>query len=98
MFVILINIMRFAMNTENLSGQKRVEIELLYTSGCPALSQSRELVEKASRDLSLPVIIREVLVSTEEEAQQLKFPGSTTIRVNGRDLEPEAEHAVCNLG
>uniref|UniRef100_A0A7C3UX54 DUF2703 domain-containing protein n=1 Tax=Desulfobacca acetoxidans TaxID=60893 RepID=A0A7C3UX54_9BACT len=75
-----------------------VEIELLYSAGCPALPQSRALIEKVSRELSLPVIIREKLVSTEEEARVLKFPGSTTIRVNGRDLEGEAEQAAYSLG
>lgn len=80
------------------SPQAEVEIELLYTAGCPALAPSRELVEKMSRDLSLPFIIREVLVSTEEEARRLKFPGSTTILVNGLDIEPETEHVAYSLG
>lgn len=86
------------MASGKLSSQKPIEIELLYSTGCPALPKSRELIEKLSRELSIPVLIREELVSTEEEAQRLKFPGSTTIRVNGRDLEPDAEHAAYSLG
>jgi len=76
----------------------QVEVELLYSEGCPAFPQSKGLIEKVSSELSLPVIIREILVSTEEEAQKLRFPGSTTIRINGRDIEPEAEHAAYSLG
>jgi hypothetical protein len=80
------------------SSQINAEIEVLHSPGCPALAPSRELIEKVSRELSLPVIIREVIVSTEEEAQKLRLPGSTTIRINGRDIEPEAEHAAYSLG
>ena len=80
------------------SSQMNAEIEVLYSPGCPALAPSRELIEKVSRELSLPVIIREVIVSTEEEAQKLRFPGSTTIRINGRDIEPDAKHAAYSLG
>jgi len=64
-------------------------VELLYSQGCLSLPPSRQLVEKVAREMAWPVEIREVLVSTPEEAQILKFPGSTTIRINGRDLEPE---------
>jgi hypothetical protein len=67
----------------------RILIELLHSHGCLSLPPARQLVEKLAREMACPVEIREVLVSTPEEAQSLKFPGSTTIRINGRDLEPE---------
>lgn len=33
----------------------------------------------------------ETIVGSAEEAETLRFPGSPTVRVNGRDIEPEAE-------
>jgi len=33
----------------------------------------------------------EIIVGSAEEAATLRFPGSPTVRVNGRDIEPQAE-------
>jgi hypothetical protein len=40
----------------------------------------------AARGIDQPVEIREV--RTQEEAEALRFPGSPTIRVDGRDVDP----------
>jgi hypothetical protein len=38
------------------------------------------------RGIDAPVVMREV--RTDEEAEALRFPGSPTIRVDGRDVDP----------
>ena len=38
--------------------------------------------------------VEEVEVPDAERARQLQFPGSPSIRVNGRDVEPEARSAT----
>jgi hypothetical protein len=38
--------------------------------------------------------IETISVATAEDAAQLSFPGSPTIRVDGRDIEPEAPASV----
>ena len=35
--------------------------------------------------------IVETIVGSAEEAETFRFPGSPTARVNGRDVEPQAE-------
>jgi hypothetical protein len=64
-----------------------VKIELLYWEGCPSHPEALELLQAvlAERSLDATVELREVL--TEEEAQELRFPGSPTIRVDGRDVD-----------
>lgn len=39
-----------------------------------------------SRGISAPIQMREV--RTDDEAEALRFPGSPTIRIDGRDVDP----------
>ncbi len=65
-----------------------VRIELLYWEGCPSYPEARELLEQvlAERGIEAEIEMREV--TTDEEAEALRFPGSPTIRVDGRDIDP----------
>ena len=40
----------------------------------------------ARRGIQSPIVMREV--RTDEEAETLRFPGSPTIRIDGRDVDP----------
>jgi hypothetical protein len=64
-------------------------IELLYWEGCPSHPQAREDLRQALRDLGhadADIAMRRV--ETEDEAAQLGFCGSPTIRVGGADPLP----------
>jgi hypothetical protein len=50
-----------------------------------------ELVERVSGGLGLDPEIRVLEVPDQEAAQRLRFLGSPTIRVGGRDVDPHAE-------
>jgi hypothetical protein len=62
-------------------------VQLLYWEGCPshpeALALLREVI--AERGMRLEVELREV--TSEDEAEELGFPGSPTILVDGRDVD-----------
>jgi hypothetical protein len=64
-------------------------VELLYWDGCPAhpdaLRLLRDLLHELGRD---DVIVRLTRVETDEQARELRFPGSPTLRLNGTDLVP----------
>jgi hypothetical protein len=45
----------------------------------------------ARRGIQTPVVMREV--RTDEEAESLRFPGSPTIRIDGRDVDPAGASA-----
>jgi hypothetical protein len=64
-----------------------VKVELLYWDGCPSTAEARELLSEvlAGRD-DAEVVEREV--QTDDEAAELSFPGSPTIRVDGTDVDP----------
>jgi hypothetical protein len=65
-----------------------VTVELLYWEGCPSHPEARELLEEVLRERGLDVEIRMRHVATREEAEELRFPGSPTIRIDGRDVDP----------
>ncbi|HET6642227.1 MAG TPA: hypothetical protein VFG93_03045 [Gaiellaceae bacterium] len=66
-------------------------VEFLYWEGCPSYPEARELLEEVlrGRGVDVPIQVREV--RTQEEARELGFPGSPTIRVDGRDVDPGGE-------
>jgi hypothetical protein len=65
-----------------------MRIEVLHWEGCPSTPEAVELLETvlAERGLLEPIELREV--TTQEEAERLRFPGSPTIRIEGRDVDP----------
>jgi hypothetical protein len=65
-----------------------VRIELLYWDGCPSYPEARATLEDVlkGRGIDAPIEMREVC--TDEEARTLRFPGSPTIRIDGRDVDP----------
>jgi hypothetical protein len=64
-----------------------VEVELLFWEGCPSHPEARELLEGVVAELGLDATIVAREVRTQAEAEALRFPGSPTIRVDGRDVD-----------
>ncbi len=63
-------------------------VELLYWEGCPSHDEARELLEEVLRERGLDADVEIRHVATREEAVELGFPGSPTIRIDGRDIDP----------
>ncbi|WP_046470282.1 DF family (seleno)protein [Allosalinactinospora lopnorensis] len=69
-----------------------MDAELLYFAGCPNWRLARERLTEALRIAGHPGRqITLTAVETDEEAQTLRFPGSPTIRLNGRDPFPSPD-------
>jgi hypothetical protein len=62
-----------------------VKVELLWWDGCPSYPEARALLEEVLAGRA-EVELREV--RSDEEAEALGFPGSPTIRIDGRDVDP----------
>jgi hypothetical protein len=65
-------------------------VEILFFEGCPNHRPTVELARATLRELGLTVPVREIEVSTDEDARRHRFLGSPSIRVNDEDIEPEA--------
>jgi hypothetical protein len=70
-----------------------VRIELLFWAGCPSYPEARELLDDVLGARGLHQEVEEREVFTHEEAAELAFPGSPTIRIDGRDVDPEGASA-----
>ena len=66
-------------------------IELLYFKGCPNYETTLSLTRDVLRQLGLSADIQEVEVQSPEDAERVRFLGSPTVRVDGKDIEPGAE-------
>jgi len=66
-------------------------VEILYFDGCPHYEEARALVERVSAELALAPEIRMTPMPDVDAAEQLRFLGSPTVRVDGRDVEPGAD-------
>jgi hypothetical protein len=74
-----------------------MKIELFYWDGCPSHPEAREQLQQLldERGISDEIDLREV--QTDAEAEALGFPGSPTIRVDGRDVDPAGAHGPPSL-
>ena len=68
-----------------------MRVELLYFEGCPSYLLAEERLRQIIAERGLNTDIGMVRVETDEDAHRLRFPGSPTIRVDGRDLFPTGE-------
>jgi hypothetical protein len=70
-----------------------MKIEFLFWRECPSHPEARALLADVLAARGLDVDVEELEVTTNEEAQRLSFPGSPTIRVDGRDIDPGAANS-----
>lgn len=64
---------------------------MLYIAGCPSHHAAVELVKNILRSEGLVPDVFEVLVQDQGMAEELRFRGSPTIRINGRDVDDVSE-------
>ena len=70
-----------------------MKVEVLYVEECPSHPAAVKLVKEVLAAEGVAAEIHEVLVRNEGMASELRFCGSPTIRINGRDVAGESEKA-----
>ena len=67
-----------------------MKIQVLYFAGCPnhqpAVQRVREVLDK----LGVAASVEQVEVKADDDMTALKFTGSPTVLIEGRDIEPAA--------
>ncbi len=63
-------------------------VELLWFSDCPNHADARRMLAEVIGEVAPGTPIADIDASDPTVAAQLRFPGSPTIRVDGRDVEP----------
>lgn len=75
------------MTTTDRSGHRPI-IEVLYVQDCPHHPGTLALVERVRAELDVDTELRTSLIVDQAAADRARFPGSPTVRVDGRDVEP----------
>ena len=70
-----------------------MNVEILYVADCPSHPAAVKLVRDVLAAEGVVAEIREVLVRDQGMASELRFCGSPTTRINGRDVAGEAHKA-----
>lgn len=65
---------------------------MLYVEGCASTPQTVQLIESVARDMGIPVEIGLTFVTSQGQAEALRFLGSPTVQANGQDIEPAVRH------
>lgn len=68
-----------------------MRIEVLYVAECPSHPEAVQLLRGILAAEGVAAVIHEVLVRDERMANELRFLGSPTIRINGRDVTGESQ-------
>jgi hypothetical protein len=66
-------------------------VEVLYVQDCPHYWGTLVLVQRVLAELAIVAEVRSTLIGDQAAAEQARFAGSPTVRVDGRDVEPGSE-------
>ena len=69
----------------------RPVVELLWFADCPNHPAARVLLDQLLGELAPGTPVHEIDATEPAVAQRHRFPGSPTIRVDGRDVDPSFE-------
>lgn len=65
-----------------------MRFEVLHTEGCPGYEATERYLREVLAEAGVDGEVELVEVRNDEEARRLRFPGSPTVRADGRDLFP----------
>lgn len=68
-----------------------MKVEVLYVAACPSHPEAVKLLRSILAAEGIATDIHEVLVRDERMANELRFLGSPTIRINGQDVGGESQ-------
>lgn len=68
-----------------------MDIEILYFEGCPHVRETVDLVRETVGEMDVDAEIETVEIESDREARELDFRGSPSVRVDGRDIQPDVE-------
>lgn len=75
-----------------------MKVEVLYFDGCPTYETATKTLQAVLAEEGKGAEVELVAVNSDVEARRLRFPGSPTIRMDGRDLFPAPEREDWRLG
>jgi len=84
-----------------MTEEKKVKIEIQHFRGCPNSPEMIRRVKQAIKSIEEKIEYNEVLIESNKLAEKIKFRGSPTLIINGKDFEgreePEAASLNCRV-
>ncbi len=77
-----------SMMAERAVVDPEIHVELLWFADCPNHEEARRLLREVLDERGIAAAVEDIDATHPAVAEQLRFPGSPTIRVNGRDVAP----------
>jgi hypothetical protein len=74
-----------------------MKVELLWWEGCPSTPEALEDLKRVLRDEGVEAEVEMIEVTSDEQARAQRFPGSPTIRIDGREAIPAEEGEPVSL-
>ena len=74
-----------------------MHVEFMWWEDCPSHPKAWQRLQQALADLEVEATVERIEVNTDADADELRFPGSPTIRVNGADIDPQASEMPSRL-
>lgn len=71
--------------------RKVVNIGIFFIEGCPGVPSITDIINEIIAEEAIDADISLYLIETLEDARRLHFTGSPTVRINGRDIEPNMQ-------
>ncbi|MDR5703983.1 MAG: DUF2703 domain-containing protein [Armatimonadota bacterium] len=68
-----------------------MRVEFLYWEECPSHEEALARLKAVLAEEGCEATVEVIRVETEEQAEALRFPGSPTIRFDGKDIVPVPE-------
>lgn len=65
-----------------------IQVTFLFYEDCPSHDLVLERLREVLNEKGIAANVEVVEVQSEEQAQELRFVGSPTIRLNGQDIDP----------
>jgi hypothetical protein len=68
-----------------------VRVSFLYYEDCPSYDLALHRLREVMAEEDIPAEVEVAKVETEEQARELRFVGSPTIRIDGQDIDPPSD-------
>jgi hypothetical protein len=73
------------------------DVTFLYFEDCPSHDVALARLQEVLREEGIQADIEIIKLETDDQARQLQFVGSPTIRINGQDIVPPSDQEIVGL-
>jgi Thioredoxin domain len=70
-----------------------LDVRVLYTEGCANTPQTVQRIRDVAQRMGIQIEVRQVQVTSQDQADECRFLGSPTVQIDGQDIDPAARTA-----